>query len=57
MTHHHLGLKITYGIKSNTNHNKYRSTAERNIYRTDVSDNNREYCNNTQENSSHEGYS
>ena len=42
MTHHHLGFEIADRIKSDTDHNQDRGTAERNVDSADRADNNRE---------------
>ena len=44
MTHHHLGLKITNCIKSNTNQNQNGSTAEGNIDSADTAEDYGENC-------------
>ena len=38
MTHHHLGFKITHGVKCHAYHNEYRRTAEGNIDSADAAD-------------------
>ena len=49
MTHHHLRFKILNGVKCNTNHNEYRSTAEGNIHSANRTDDYGEDCDNAEE--------